>query len=72
MVEKEQLKIDEMLQGLKRITNNFTPPLKVCPSYQVLISKLKELHENLTQQQYLERSILFPKAIEIEQKLLQM
>jgi regulator of cell morphogenesis and NO signaling len=72
IVEKEQLEIDEKLDELKRITKDFTPPLKVCSSYLVLISKLEELYKNLTQQQFLERNILFPKAIEIEQKLLQM
>lgn len=72
IVEKEQLEIVELLNRLKLITKEFTAPLKVCSSYQVLISKLEELYENLIQQQFLECNILFPKAIEIEQTLLQM
>jgi regulator of cell morphogenesis and NO signaling len=71
IVEKERLEIDELLNELKRITRNFTPPLAVCSSYQVLISKLEELYENLIQQQFLERNVLFPKAKAIEQNLLQ-
>ena len=71
IVEKEQLEIDELLNGLKRITKDFNSPLTTCSSYQVLISKMEELYENLIQQQFLERTVLFPKAIEIEQNLLQ-
>ena len=71
IVEKERLEIDELLNELKRITRDFTPPLAVCSSYQVLISKLEELYENLIQQQFLERNVLFPKAKAIEQNLLQ-
>jgi regulator of cell morphogenesis and NO signaling len=71
MVEKEQHEISDLLNTLKLITSDFFPPVKVCSSYQVLLSKLRDLYENLLQHQYLEREILFPKAIEIEQKLLQ-
>jgi regulator of cell morphogenesis and NO signaling len=70
-VEKDQREISELLSSLSRITSDFQAPAKVCSTYEVLLSKLKELHENLLQHQYLERDILFPKAIEIEQKLLQ-
>lgn len=72
LVESEQIEITKLLDELKLITENFQLPLKSCSSYQVLISKLKELYENLLQHQYLEHNILFPKAIEIEQHLLQM
>jgi regulator of cell morphogenesis and NO signaling len=70
IVEGEQLEIDELLNDLNLITRSFTPPLKACSSYQVLISKMEELYENLIQHLFLERTLLFPKAIEIEQKLL--
>jgi regulator of cell morphogenesis and NO signaling len=72
LVESEQLEITELLSGLQQITVNFQPPVKSCSSYQVLISKLQELYENLIQHQFLEHNILFPKAIEIEQQLLLM
>jgi regulator of cell morphogenesis and NO signaling len=71
-VEQEQLEIDELLNGLRQNTNNFNPPLKSCASYQVLISKMEELYENQIQHQFFERNVLFPQAIEIEQKLLLM
>ena len=71
LVEGEQVEIDELLQGLNRINTGFVAPLKTCSSYQVLISKMEELYDNLIQHQFLERTLLFPKAMEIEQKLLQ-
>lgn len=71
MVEKERGEISELLNSLELITSAFHSPIKICSTYQVLLSKLKDLHENLLQHQYLERDVLFPRAIEIEQKLLQ-
>jgi regulator of cell morphogenesis and NO signaling len=71
MVEKERREISELLNSLELITSAFHSPIKICSTYQVLLSKLKDLHENLLQHQYLERDVLFPRAIEIEQKLLQ-
>jgi regulator of cell morphogenesis and NO signaling len=72
IVEQEQFQIDELLNGLRQIIKDFKPPLKLCSSYQILISKMEELYENLMQHEFLERNILFPKAREVEQKLLQM
>lgn len=71
IVEKEQHEISELMHTMKLITSDFHPPVKVCSTYEVILSKLKDLYENLLQHQYLERDILFPRAIEIEQKLLQ-
>jgi regulator of cell morphogenesis and NO signaling len=72
LAESEQKEITDLLNGLKSNTINFQPPAKSCSSYEVLISKLKELYENLLQHQYLEQNILFPRAVEIEQRLLEM
>jgi regulator of cell morphogenesis and NO signaling len=72
MVERAQLQIDELLNELELFIKNFKPPIKTCSSYEVLISKMRELYENQIQHQYLERNILFPQALEIEQSLLHM
>jgi len=72
IVEKEHIQIQELLNGLKLATNGFTVPGKACLSYQVLYKKLEEVYNNLIQHKFLEHNLLFPKAIAIEQKLLQL
>jgi regulator of cell morphogenesis and NO signaling len=71
-VEREHMQISELQDGLKTITRNFSFSTQVCSSYQVLIQKLKEFHENLLQHKFLEHNILFPKAMAVEQQLLQL
>jgi regulator of cell morphogenesis and NO signaling len=71
IVEREHLRIQELLNGLQTATNHFTPPESACLSYEVNFKKLEELYNNLTQHKHLEHDLLFPKAVAIEQKLLQ-
>jgi len=59
------------LHRLRKITNNYTPPEKACITYKITFSKLKELDKDLVQHIHLESNILFPKAIKMEQELLE-
>jgi regulator of cell morphogenesis and NO signaling len=72
IVEKEHIQIRELLDKLQSITNHFSFPVNACTNYQVLYHKLKEFKDNLVQHKFLEDKILFPKAIAIEQQLLQL
>lgn len=71
-IEKEHLKIQDLLNELQQVTNHFTPPATACLNYLVIYKKLEELYNNLVQHKYLEHEILFPKALAIEQNLLQL
>jgi regulator of cell morphogenesis and NO signaling len=70
-IEREHVQILELLKGLKTMTQKFTIPEKACVSFGVLYKKLEEFYNNLMQHKYLEHKILFPKALAIEQNLLQ-
>jgi regulator of cell morphogenesis and NO signaling len=70
-VEREHREIDEILEELRHRTNSYQFPAGACTNYQVIYHKLKELDEDYLQHTYLEHEILFPRAIEIEQQLLQ-
>ena len=74
-IEEVMLKEHEItgsnLQRLRAITNNYTPPNKACITHKVTFAKLKELDNDLVQHIHLESNILFPKAIKMEQELLQ-
>jgi len=59
------------LHRLRTITNNYIPPDKACLTHKVTLAKLKELDNDLVQHIHLESNILFPKAIKMEQELLQ-
>ncbi len=61
----------EIIQPLRKLTNQYTAPAKACTSHRVIFSKLKELDTDLVQHIYLENDILFPKALEMEKELLQ-
>jgi regulator of cell morphogenesis and NO signaling len=71
-IEKEHLRIQDLLSELQLLTNHFTAPGAACINYQVIYKKLEELYKNLIQHKYLEDEVLFPKAIAIEQNILQV
>jgi regulator of cell morphogenesis and NO signaling len=71
-IEREHEQISELMNGLRSATNDFSFSAEACSSYQVLIQRLKEFYDNLVQHKFLEHKILFPKAITIEQQLLQL
>ncbi len=70
-VEKEHAQIQNLLNELRKGTRQFTPPDGACLNYTVIYKKLEEVVNNLIQHEYLEDNLLFPKAIAVEQKLLQ-
>jgi regulator of cell morphogenesis and NO signaling len=57
---------------IRELTNNYSYPEHACISHKVALSRLKELDNDLMQHVYLENEILFPKAIKIEQDLLEL
>lgn len=71
VMQKEHEITGTNLNKLRTITNNYTPPRNACITHKVTFSKLKELDKDLVQHIHLESNILFPKAIQMEQELLQ-
>lgn len=51
------------------LTDNYTPPADACNTYIVTFGLLKEFEEDLHMHIHLENNILFPKAVELEQKV---
>ena len=71
IVANEHLQIEGLLSELRKITFDFSFPEKACTNYQVISHKLEEFHDNLLQHKFFENKILFPRAIAIEEQLLQ-
>lgn len=66
MMEADHEAAGDILEEMKRITNNYTAPGNACNSFRFLYHKLAALEEDLHIHIHLENNILFPKALSIE------
>jgi regulator of cell morphogenesis and NO signaling len=57
------------LKRMRELTNDFTPPSDACNTYRALFDSLHELEQDMHRHVHKENSILFPKALELEQNL---
>lgn len=69
MMEHEHEEAGAILENLRELTHNFTPPAAACASYQVTFAKLNELDQDLRWHIHLENNVLFPKALLLENML---
>lgn len=59
-----------LIFSIRNLTNTYTAPANACLNHKVVISKLKELDNDLVQHIYLEEHVLFPKVVQMEKELL--
>ncbi len=69
MMEIEHDMVGKIMEELNTVTDNFTLPSDACASYSLLYRLLSEFEDDLHLHIHLENNILFPKAIEMENKL---
>lgn len=69
VMEKEHDSAGGAMQEIRSLSEEFTPPPGACNSYRVYYAKLQEFEEDLHMHVHLENNILFPRAIEMEQKI---
>lgn len=60
----------EFLSEMQEITGGYTVPKDACTSFEALYLGFRELEKDLRRHIHLENNILFPRAIELEQKIL--
>ncbi len=70
MMEAEHQEEGARLEKIAQLTNNYTPPEYACGTWQFVYEKLNEFEKDLHMHIYIENSILFPKAISLEQQLI--
>jgi regulator of cell morphogenesis and NO signaling len=68
MMQFEHDLAGELLRELRHLTSNYTVPADGCASYQSLYEGLRQFVDNLHLHIHLENNILFPRAIEMENK----
>jgi regulator of cell morphogenesis and NO signaling len=71
-ISREHNEISILLMEMQSITNNYQFPENACTNHQVIYHRLHEFHDDMVQHKHLENNILFPRAIEMESKLLQL
>lgn len=69
IMEADHEAAGEILDEMRKLTNDYTPPANACNSYQFLFQKLNELDEDMHQHIHLENNILFPKALKLDKEL---
>ncbi len=70
VMEMEHDLAGEMLKKLNDLTSGYTPPSDACNTYKAAYANLKALEDDVHFHIHLENNILFPKAIELESKLI--
>ncbi|MES2287190.1 MAG: hemerythrin domain-containing protein [Bacteroidota bacterium] len=69
MMEQEHDTVGEIMEEIKKLSNNYSPPSDACSTYKLSYLKLKEFDDDLHEHVHLENNILFPKTIELEKQL---
>jgi regulator of cell morphogenesis and NO signaling len=65
-MEVEHDRAGEALAGMRRVTDNYRPPLDACQTFRALYDGLQALEADLHEHIHLENNILFPSAAELE------
>lgn len=68
MMRIEHDKVGDLLAKMRFVTEDYTLPEWGCPSFRALYHRLGELERDLHQHIHLENNILFPRAIDLEEK----
>jgi regulator of cell morphogenesis and NO signaling len=63
-MEQEHDEAGQIMQKIRELTNNYTPPSQACTTFRLALNSLKAFEQDLHQHVHLENNILFPKAIE--------
>jgi len=71
VMEREHESAALALLGMRRLTGEYSPPPDACPSFRALYEGLSALETDLKRHIHLENNILFPKAVEMESRLIQ-
>jgi regulator of cell morphogenesis and NO signaling len=70
MMMEEHAVEGDRFQAIEELTHHFQPPADACNTFKVTYALLQEFETDLHLHIHLENNILFPKAIELENRLL--
>lgn len=68
MMMQEHDTAGDLLRKMREISNDYALPEGACPTYTALYNGFEDLERDLHQHIHLENNLLFPQAVELEQK----
>ncbi|MGC8751680.1 hemerythrin domain-containing protein [Hydrotalea sp.] len=72
LIEKEHDHSSDLIEKIKSVTQNFTPPPQACKGIQLCFKMLSAMYNNLSEHTLIENTILIPKALQQLNKLYQL
>ena len=70
IMRKEHDEVGALLVKMRFLTNDYELPGDACPSFTALYHRFEVLERDLHQHIHLENNVLFPRAVDLEQKIL--
>jgi regulator of cell morphogenesis and NO signaling len=70
MMEAEHVLAGDGMETIRRFSSSYTIPSDACTTYRITYQELEAFEQDLHKHVHLENNILFPKAVELEEKLL--
>lgn len=67
--EEEHEKVGSLLKQIRLLSHNFALPDDACNTYRLTYEKLDEFEQDIHQHIHLENNILFPRFVELEQRV---
>jgi regulator of cell morphogenesis and NO signaling len=68
MMEIEHQEVIDRMAAIRQLSHDYAPPADACQTYRVVLGELRAFEEDLRVHVGLEDSVLFPKAVELEEK----
>lgn len=60
-LKERNVKMNELLQEMRKVTDDFVPPLHACGSYRITYARLNDLETEMMDYMHVENNILFKK-----------
>lgn len=70
IMEQEHEHAGNLMEEIRKLTHNFTPPVDACTTYKLSFAALQNFEKDLHRHVHLENNILFPGATKLIKQLL--
>lgn len=68
MMEIEHQEVGDGVEALRELSHDYQPPVDACRTYRLVLEELEAFERDLHTHVHLENHVLFPKAVELEEK----
>lgn len=68
MMEIEHREVGDGVEALRELSHDYQPPVDACRTYRLVLEELEAFERDLHTHVHLENHVLFPKAVELEEK----